>query len=226
MNKLQIYFLEDDRRIAAMAQEALGEHNYDVFLFDDYRIFFDAIKRKKPHLIVLDLALPIIDGRNILTYLKKNEHTKDIPVIIESGTLNDASKIYCLDNGADDYLCKPYSMLELKSRINAVLRRYLKQSDNAVDDIKLFSEDNLVVVNNHEVKLKNKEFVLLEYLLAHHESLISKEVLINKFWPNATPNSRSLDMHIAALREKVFAISSYELKTVLKKGFKLEKNKV
>ena len=119
-----VYSLEDDVILSEVIGEFLQNAGFHIKTFSDYRLFFDAIRTAKPDIILLDLMLPMVSGEEVLKYLKSNVIMHNIPIIVVSGLIDEAEKVRCLDLGADDYVSKPFSLKELVSRINAVLRRF------------------------------------------------------------------------------------------------------
>ena len=218
---IKIYSLEDDINITNIIEDSLKNAGFYVKSFSDYRLFFDEIKKDKPSLILLDLSLPLISGEEVLKYIKGNLALHNIPVIVLSGKLAEHDIVSCLDFGADDYMVKPFSILELISRINAVLRRFGIKNNIVFDNIEILLNEKRIKVDSELVDLTVKEFDLLLYLLERIDMVITREELIKKFWGNNVSNSRSIDMHILALRTKVFSKTKLCINTILKIGYKL-----
>lgn len=218
---IKIYSLEDDINITNIIEDSLINAGFVVKSFADYRLFFDEIKKEKPHLILLDLSLPLISGEEVLKYIKGNLSMHNIPIIVLSGRVAEHDIVSCLDYGADDYMVKPFSILELISRINAVLRRFGIKNNIIYDNIEVISNEKKIKVDNSFVDLTVKEFDLLIYLLERVDMVVTREELIKKFWGNNVLNSRSIDMHILALRTKVFSKTKLCINTILKIGYKL-----
>lgn len=218
-----VYLLEDDLALSMVIDELLVSASFQVKTFSDYRLFFDAIRANKPDIILLDLMLPMISGEEVLKYIKTNVLMHNIPVIVVSGLVNEAEKVRCLDLGADDYVSKPFSLKELVSRINAVLRRFGSKNNLIYDNIEIDVNNRNIYVNKELIPLTRKEFDLLLYLIERIDIVVTKEELINKFWSESQEHSRSMDMHIKALRQKVFSYTNLEISTILKVGYKLSK---
>jgi two-component system alkaline phosphatase synthesis response regulator PhoP len=216
-----VYVLEDDLDLLSIIEEFLSSVNFRVKTFSDYRLFFDAIRLEKPDIILLDLMLPMIEGTEVLKYVKSNLVMHNIPIIVVSGLNNESEKVLCLDLGADDYISKPFGFHELVSRINAVLRRFGLKYDMQYDNIVIDSNNRIVRVNNNQVNLTRKEYDLLLYLFERINNIVTKEELVKRFWNESSGNSRSIDMHIKALRQKVFNGTKLEIITILKVGYKL-----
>ena len=218
-----VYLLEDDLDLSKIVEEFLLAANFHVKTFSDYRLFFDAIRNSKPDIILLDLMLPMIEGTEVLKYVKTNLLMHNIPIIVVSGLSSEKEKVLCLDLGADDYISKPFGFNELVSRINAVLRRFGVKDILSYENIEIDVNNRKVFVDSEEILLAKKEFDLLLYLIERVNTIITKEELHKKFWNNSLENSRSLDMHMTALRQKVFSRTNLHLTTILKVGYKLEK---
>lgn len=219
-----IYLLEDDLALSSVISEFLESTGFRIKTFSDYRLFFDAIRADKPDIILLDLMLPMISGFEILKYLKSNLVMHNIPVIVVSGLNNEKEKVECLDLGADDYISKPFGFKELVSRINAVSRRVGIKDELTYENIVININNRSVMVDNNNISLTKKEFDLLVYLFTRIDTVVTKEELVNKFWEGKTEHSRTMDMHIMALRQKVFSYTNLKISTLLKVGYKLEKN--
>lgn len=222
---MKIYWLEDDLNIISIIEDSLVNAGFFVRTFSDYRLFFDEIKKDKPDLILLDLSLPLISGEEVLKYLKGNLSLHNIPVIILSANLDEKSVVSCLDFGADDYIKKPFGTLELISRINAILRRFEIKNNLVFENIEIHLSEKKIKIDDVFIDLTIKEFELLIYIIERINMVITKEELVKKFWNDNVSNSRSIDMHIMSLRNKVFSNTKLELKTILKVGYKLTYDK-
>lgn len=218
-----VYVLEDDLKLASLIEEFLITASFHVKTFSDYRLFFDEIRTRKPDIILLDLMLPMVSGVEVLKYLKSNLVMHNIPVLVVSGINDEAEKVECLDLGADDYIAKPFGFHELVSRINAVLRRFGNNKDLVYENIEIDVNNRLVKIDGNNVILTRKEYDLLLYLIERVDLIVKKEDLINSFWSDSQEHSRTIDMHIKALRQKVFMHTNLDLQTVLKVGYKLGK---
>lgn len=218
-----VYLLEDDLDLSMIVKEFLESINYNIKTFTDFRLFFDAIRTQKPDIILLDLMLPNIDGVEVLKYVKTNLVMHNIPIIVVSGLSDENEKVRCLDLGADDYLSKPFGFNELVSRINAVLRRFGLKDVLYFDNLAIDVSNRKVKINDSDIILTKKEFDLLMFLFERINMIIPKEEIVGRFWNDSTSNSRSIDMHIKALRQKVFSKTNLQLSTILKVGYKLEK---
>ena len=217
----KIYSLEDDLSVTKIINEALENAGFDTRSFSDYRLFFDEVRKDKPDLILLDLTLPLISGEEVLKYLKGNLTMHNIPIIVLSGSRDEKDLVNCLDIGADDFIVKPFSIIELISRIKSVLRRFGIKNNLMFDNIEISITERTVKVNKSFVNLTYKEFDLLLYFIERFDKIVTKEELIKRFWSQNLANSRSIDMHIMALRGKIFINTKLEIHTLLKVGYKL-----
>ena len=217
----KIYSLEDDLNVSSIIEEALTLEGFIVKTFSDYRLFFDAIKKEKPDLVLLDLTLPLISGEEVLRYIKTNIVMHNIPIIVVSGKTNEKERLYCLDNGADDYISKPFSLKELISRINAVLRRFGMNKTLTYENIELDVVNRIISVDKENIVVTPKEFDLMLYLIERIDKIVTREELLKLFWNSSMSNSRSIDMHIKAIRQKIFSKTNLEIVTLLKVGYKL-----
>ncbi len=217
-----VYLLEDDLTLSEIIKEFLISTGFHIETFSDYRLFFDAIRNRKPDIILLDLMLPNIDGAEVLKYVKSNLVMHNIPIIVVSGLSSEKEKVHCLDLGADDYISKPFGFNELVSRINAVLRRFGFKDTLVYDNLSIDINSRSVRINDEQIILTRKEFDLLLFLFERVNMIVTKDELLKKFWSDNQDNSRSIDMHVKALRQKVFIKTNFELITLLKVGYKLQ----
>ena len=201
-----IYCIEDDKSIREIEMYTLQSTGFETKRFEDGHSFFEELKEEKPDLILLDVMLPDEDGISILTKLKKNPDTSDIPVIIASAKGEEYDKIKGLDTGADDYLAKPFGMMEMISRIKAVLRRSIHavSSNLTSGNIEMDLNSHIVKVNGEQVDLTLKEYELLKLFISHPGIVYSREALLNKIWEvEYYGETRTVDVHIRTLRSKL-----------------------
>ena len=206
INMTMIYCVEDDKSIREIEMYTLQSTGFETKGFEDGRSFFEELKEEKPDLILLDVMLPDEDGISILTKLKKNPDTSDIPVIIASAKGEEYDKIKGLDTGADDYLAKPFGMMEMISRIKAVLRRSIHAISNNLTsgNIEMDLDSHIVKVNGELVDLTLKEYELLKLFISHPGIVYSREALLNKIWEvEYYGETRTVDVHIRTLRSKL-----------------------
>lgn len=219
-----IYIIEDDIDIREMESYALKNSGFEVAEFADSETFFAACEQRLPLLVLLDIMLPEEDGLSILKRLRQQEKTCYIPVMMVTAKSSELDKVRGLDMGADDYLTKPFGIMELVSRVKALLRRALPREEAEViiyKDIHLDSSKHTVTAQNQPVELTYKEFELLKYLLSNKEIVLSREKIMDKVWGfDFGGESRTVDMHIKTLRQKL-GESGKAIKTIRNVGYKL-----
>ena len=201
-----IYLLEDDTSIQKFVSYALKNAGFEVEGFETPSAFWTALKKEKPELLLLDVMLPEEDGITILNKLRSKEDTKKLPVIMLTAKGTEYDRIIGLDSGADDYVAKPFSIMELISRIKAVLRRSGNDEDSKVEEytagnITVDVVKHVVKVDGEEVKLTYKEFELLVMLMKHKEKVFGREEILEKVWGyDFDGENRTVDVHIRTLR--------------------------
>lgn len=222
-----IYCVEDDDGIRELVSCALKSGGYEIKAFPKAKPFYDEIKNNAPSLILLDIMLPDEDGYTILGKLKNDSKTKNIPVIMLTAKSSEIDKVSGLEMGADDYITKPFGVMELLSRIKAVLRRTGKQETDSdtitIDNVSVDAARRICTVNEKEVTLTYKEFELLMYLMKHQSIAVSRDKLMETVWGyEFAGETRTVDMHIKTLRQKLEAGGSTNLiKTVRGIGYKI-----
>lgn len=204
MNK--IYIVEDDDNIRKLVSYALEREKYEVQSFSDAPEFWKKYSKSKPDLILLDIMLPGEDGLQVLSELRAGE--KKIPVILLTARDSEFDKVTGLDMGADDYIVKPFGMMELAARIRNVLRRCFDEGTNdekviRTGDIKIELSRHTVSVNGREISLSFKEYALLTELAEAAGKVVTRESLYAKVWGGFYGESRTLDVHIRNLRTKL-----------------------
>lgn len=226
---MMIYCVEDDDAAANLEAYALESAGYETTVFGNSRDFFAALKDNQPELILLDIMLPGEDGISILKKLKANDEWKDLPVIMTTAKGTEFDKVTGLDTGADDYLVKPFGMLEMISRVKAVLRRYSKDDTGESSEIltqgavELNEAAHTVSVNGEPLELTLKEYSLLELFMKNPERVFDRETLLNRIWDNEYyGDTRTVDVHIGTLRSKLGDAGSM-IHTVRGLGYKLVK---
>ena len=220
-----IYCLEDDQSIRDIEIYTLKQTGYEAVGFSNSTDFFMALKKEKPELILLDIMLPDEDGVTILKKIRAKEETKNIPVIMASAKGSEFDKINALDLGADDYLAKPFGMMEMVSRVRAVLRRVTKTSkdDKTIElcDIKLIPNRHEVYVNKQKIDLTLKEYELLKLLISYPGIVFTREQLLNSIWGTEYDGeTRTVDVHIRTLRQKLKEVQ-YHIYTIRGVGYSL-----
>lgn len=221
-----IYYVEDDKNIRELVIYALKASGFTAVGFENAAAFYKEIKKTVPALILLDIMLPDEDGISMLKKLKKTERLSHVPVIMLTAKSAEYDKVIGLDLGADDYVTKPFGVMELVSRVKAVLRRsgrkIEKNQSMDMDDIHLDRERHLVTVGDVPVDLTYKEFELLDYLMRNSGIVLSRERLLEAVWnTDFEGESRTVDVHIGSLRQKL-GESGKKIQTVRGVGYKME----
>ncbi|MCI6797148.1 MAG: response regulator [Succinatimonas sp.] len=219
-----IYCVEDDTDIREIEIYTLRSLNFEVEGFSDGTSFFAAMEKNHPDLILLDVMLPDINGVEILKRLRRDPRTKKIPVIMATARGAEYERIGALDQGADDYLTKPFSMMEMAARVKAVLRRTADSREETlkIGDVSLCEDKHRVQVNGTTVELTFKEFELLALLMRHPSRVYSREMLLGKIWNlEYDGENRTVDVHIRTLRQKLGEAGSI-VKTVRGLGYKID----
>ncbi len=219
-----IYFVEDDANIRELVIYTLLGSGFEAQGFTLPSELFTAIKNKTPELILLDIMLPETDGLSVLKTLKYSPDTADIPVILVTAKDSEYDKVIGLDSGADDYIAKPFGMMELISRIKAVKRRYnyeAKQKDYRIGNLYVCREKHIVQVDGNSIDLTYKEFSILCLLLDNAGIVLSRDKILNDVWGYSyIGESRTVDVHIRTLRSKLGERGS-TIKTVRGLGYKI-----
>lgn len=220
-----IYIVEDDVNIREIESFALKNSGYTIEDFACAKDFFARIRDKVPDLVLLDIMLPDEDGLEIVKKLRKKAETRMVPVIMVTAKTSEMDKVKGLDIGADDYLTKPFGVMELISRTKALLRRSLHMSEEkllSIGDIFLDDEKRMVYVHDVPCELTYKEFELLKMLMQNAGIVIPREEIMVHIWGmDYEGESRTLDMHIKTLRQKL-GESGSRIKTVRNVGYRLE----
>ena len=223
-----IYCVEDDESIRELIIYALRSVDYEASGFESGPDFWAALKKDVPSLILLDIMLPEEDGLDILKKLKATPEYHDIPVIMITAKSSEYDKVKGLDSGADDYITKPFGVMELLSRIRAVLRRY-EEKNSASATIRLGNlsidyDKREVRFSDLSCELTYKEFELLYYLIKNKGIVLTRDKILEAVWGfDFEGETRTVDMHIKTLRQKLESCNCPELiKTVRSVGYKIE----
>lgn len=202
-----IYILEDDDSIRKLVVYALESQGYQAEGFANPSEFWDALKNEMPELLLLDIMLPQEDGLSVLDKLRKADKTARLPVIMLTAKNTEYDRAYGLDLGADDYLSKPFGMMELVARVRAVLRRSgpgKREPEYRLGSLLVLPARREVHVGGEDVQLTFKEFELLRLLLEAKGAVLTREVLMARVWDLAAEReNRTLDVHIRTLRAKL-----------------------
>lgn len=220
----KIYCVEDDFNIRELLCYTLSSTGFEAFGFECGKEFFQKLQDELPDMVLLDIMLPDMDGIEILKTLRENHKTKRIPVIMLTAKASQIDKIKGLNSGADDYMTKPFDIMELVARINSLFRRI--DSDRAevinYNEIMLDYEGRRITVLGDEVILTYKEFELMYYLLSNRGIVLSREKLMNEIWgTDFEGETRTIDVHIRTLRQKLGAAGVY-IETIRNVGYKVE----
>lgn len=219
-----IFIVEDDLNIRELVIYALKNSGYDAQGFPDAPTLYEALEEVQPDIFILDIMLEGEDGFAILQKLKSRTKTKKIPVIMLTAKTGEMDKVKGLDLGADDYITKPFGVLEMISRVKACLRRMDSETETSklgLGEILMDLEKRSVEVSGKPVQLTYKEFELLAYFLANPGIVLSRDQLMNKVWSyDYSGETRTVDVHIRTLRQKLGRARSH-IVTVRNVGYKL-----
>ena len=220
-----IYVVEDDVYIREIECFALKNSGYTIEDFECAKDFYLKVRERVPDLVLLDIMLPDEDGLEIVKKLRKKAETRRVPIILVTAKTSEMDKVKGLDIGADDYLTKPFGVMELISRTKALLRRSQNMSEEkflTLGDIVLDDEKRMVCINEKPCDLTYKEFELLKMLLQNAGIVIPREEIMVRVWGmDYEGESRTLDMHIKTLRQKL-VVSGSRIKTVRNVGYRME----
>lgn len=219
-----IYLLEDDDSIRKLVVYGLESQGYQAKGFARPSEFWAEMERETPKLVLLDLMLPEEDGLTILQKLRSASATKRLPVIILTAKTAEYDRVIGLDNGADDFISKPFGMMELVARVRAVLRRSeasAKAPEYRIGELYISPQQHIVRVGGADVLLTCKEFDLLCLLAEHQGLVLTRDILMDSVWGlGAERENRTLDVHIRTLRVKLGSAGSY-IETVRGVGYKI-----
>lgn len=222
---VHIYIVEDDKNIREIEMFALKNSGYAVEEFENAKSFFSRITEKVPDLVLLDIMLPDMDGLEIVKKLRSRPDTVRVPIILVTAKTTELDKVKGLDIGADDYLTKPFGVMELISRVKALLRRSRALQDDkqlVLGGITLDSERREVHVDGELCELTFKEFELLKLLMVNVGIVLHRDTIMSDVWgTDYEGESRTLDMHIKTLRQKLGEAGNM-IKTVRNVGYKME----
>ena len=222
-----IWCVEDDASIRDIELYALRSAGLEAEGFTDGAAFWQALQSEKPDLVVLDVMLPGIDGTELLGRMRASTSLRRIPVIMATAKGAEYDRVRALDGGADDYLTKPFSVIELVSRVKAVLRRCQPEGDSSVlrsGEVSLDTRAHTVLSGGERVDLTYKEYSLLRLLLENTNLVVTRETILQVVWgTDISVESRTVDMHIRTLRKKLGDAGRY-ICTVRKVGYKLADN--
>lgn len=217
-----IYVVEDDQNIREIETFALKNVGYDVEDFDCAKTFYERLRHRTPMLILLDIMLPDEDGLSILQNLRSRTETRKVPIIMVTAKTTEIDKVKGLDMGADDYMTKPFGVMELISRVKALLRRSSDAKEEkslTMGDLLLDNEKRMVYVGEEQVDLTFKEYELLKLLMQNAGIVTPRDTILDRVWgTDFEGESRTLDMHIKTLRQKLKNDGKF-IKTVRNVGY-------
>ncbi len=220
-----IFCVEDDVSIQSLELYALNAAGFETMGFADGETFWSALRNEKPELVILDVMLPGSSGVELLQEMKASGDTWDIPVIIATAKGAEYDKVQSLDLGADDYLVKPFGMMEMVSRVKAVLRRCQHKQNReilAANDLVIDLAEHTVMAGSERISLTFKEFELLRLFLSAPGVAFTREKLLSSIWSTEyTGETRTVDMHIRTLRQKLGQYGAM-IETVRNVGYRLE----
>jgi len=223
-----IYCVEDDSYILDLIVYALASSGFEARGFSEGESFFAALRQEMPELAILDVMLPGEDGVSILKQLKSDNRTKTLPVILLTAKSTEFDKVLGLDSGADDYITKPFGVMEMIARVKALLRRSGGDKGEGesgdllrAGDLELYPQRHQVLVGGESVQLTFKEFALLQYMLLNTGIALSREQILSAVWGyDYEGETRTVDMHIKTLRKKIGAAGGM-IETVRGIGYKI-----
>ena len=219
-----IYIVEDDESIREIETIALKNSNYMVYAFEKAKDFYRKLDEIVPDLVLLDIMLPDENGYDIVKKLRKNPPTKRLPIIMVTAKSTEMDMIKGLDDGADDYIKKPFSVMELITRVKALLRRTEGEEVKfqVLDNIMMDHERHMVYVSEKPVELTFKEYELLRFLMTNQNVVLSRETIMRHVWgTDFEGESRTVDVHIKTLRQKLGEGGNH-IRTVRNVGYVIE----
>ena len=220
-----IYIVEDDQNIREIESFALKNSGYTIMDFECAKDFYHQLAEKVPDCILLDIMLPDEDGLEILKKIRSIPDTRKVPIMMITAKTTELDKVKGLDLGADDYITKPFGIMELISRVKALLRRSMNMEDEkflSAGDIFLDGEKHMVYVKDEPIDLTFKEYELLKLLIQNQGIVMSRDVIMERIWGiNFEGESRTLDVHIKTLRQKLKSAGAL-IKTVRNVGYIIE----
>lgn len=219
-----IYIVEDDINIREIETIALKNSGYTIYAFETAKEFYRKMEERVPDLVLLDVMLPDENGYDIVKKIRKTPNKKNLPVIMVTAKTQEIDMIKGLDDGADDYIKKPFSIMELISRVKALLRRTSSEGEKilVLDELCIDHERHLVSVSEKTVELTFKEYELLRLLVSNVGIVMSREnIMIHVWGTDFEGESRTVDMHIKTLRQKLGDMGT-RIKTVRNVGYVIE----
>ena len=221
--KSLVYSIEDDKDIGGIINKTLEKAGYEVKTFVDGESFFKTFAIRKPEIILLDLMLPKMSGTDILKKIREDENNEEIRIIVISAKHLVMDKVECLDLGADDYIEKPFDLLELIARVDSKKRRIKKSDKIEIGKIVLNRSEHKVFIDQRLINLTQKEYELLNLLMESYPDCVSREDIFKKIWNyDEILESRTLDVHVKSLRSKLGSEAN-SIETVYGVGYRFKK---
>lgn len=221
-----IYIVEDDPSIQEIEMIALKNSNYEVEAFDRASTFYEKIEESVPDLVLLDIMLPDEDGYKVVRKIRSNPKTKRLPVMMITAKTTEMDMVKGLDDGADDYIRKPFSVMELLSRVKALLRRTQEEKPEQLEvgAIIMNDERHVVTAEGMQVDLTFKEYELLRYLMMNQDVVLTRDAIMRSVWgTDFKGESRTVDMHIKTLRQKL-GDCGRQIRTIRGVGYTISKD--
>lgn len=222
-----IYVIEDDENIRNLVKIALEGYGYQVITFESAEPAVDNVEKDMPSLAIFDLMLPGMSGLDAIKLIRQREKVCKLPIIILTAKDKEYDKVTGLDGGADDYMTKPFGVLELAARVRSLLRRTeekpVKQTNSAVSygELRINHAAREVYMKGQLLNLTYKEYELLNYLVENQDRVVEREELLNELWDYTIEvETRTLDIHIKTLRKKLGEEGSSYIKTVRSVGYR------
>ncbi|MBE5962012.1 MAG: response regulator transcription factor [Lachnospiraceae bacterium] len=220
----RIYVVEDEENIRELIKIALQGFGFEVQAFETAEEGMDAMRKSKLNLMIFDWMLPGMDGTDAIREIRKSTAYRHLPILLLTAKDKEIDKVIGLDNGADDYMIKPFGVLELCARIRSLLRRVEEDEsgeEKAFGTIRLCPNTREIYKREERLELTYKEYELLLYLMEHETKVVTREELLNQIWGyDYTGESRTLDIHIRTLRQKIGEENQPFIKTVRGVGYR------
>ena len=221
----RIFVVEDDENIGNLIRIALENYGYEISVFESAESALELIHKEKPDLAIFDLMLPGMSGLEAIREIRKNDAIKNMLLLILTAKDTEYDKVVGLDCGADDYMTKPFGIMELSARIRSLLRRLPKTEENpriiSVGTMMIDTGKREVFVQNEKIDLTYKEFELLMYLISNSEKVVSRDELLDQLWGySCGVETRTVDIHIGTLRKKLGERGIDAIKTIRSVGYR------
>lgn len=227
MDTQRIFVIEDDENIRELVKVALEGYGYQVDAFETAEAALAEMESVKPALAIFDLMLPGMDGLAAIKKIREEKRISEMPIIVLTAKDKEYDKVVGLDGGADDYMTKPFSVMELAARVRSLLRRSVRDNQTNSSECESFGKLSLdkaareVFMDNRVIALTYKEYELLTYLIENRMRVVPREELLDKLWDyNADIETRTLDIHIRTLRQKLGEEGGSYIRTVRSVGYR------